>query len=355
MESLPCEVVDYITKFVKPVDLYNWCRINKNYNTMLRTLIKRSVLSEIENRLRDIFDDLPQFLQILAKSKSVISGSFIIQCILNEYWNDTDIDIYIPIKGNNITGYTENDNPITIMEDYLYKTMKFTHYEAANRYGHDINTEKLIFNWIRNYLKGNYSIQVIQVNIDENISEVKNFIHQTFDFDICKNIYNFAENQSYLSLYKMNQICSKMTKFKCAYRLGSSIERCKKYQKRGFVFTNLNKLSYEKLANKSPVPYGTGLNHVSIFKIRKGIRESEEGIYHLISGNKNILEEAWGYGKVIEIVSRGIILRDDSYNVGECPKNCIVKFCHNKINHIHYKGVHLGHGSCTDFIFVIVE
>src|ERR1700722_4295200 len=91
-----------IIKYLYPIDLYNLCLTNKKFNMMLKNKIKKSIISEIENRLKNILDNFLEFQEFLNKSSSIISGSFIIQCILGEYWNNSDIDIYVPTKGNNI-------------------------------------------------------------------------------------------------------------------------------------------------------------------------------------------------------------------------------------------------------------
>jgi hypothetical protein len=65
-------------------------------------------MNKINNRLLSIFGNrLPALKKIMQKTGCVISGSFIIQCLLDETWKNTDIDFYVPMPGNKITKHIQ--------------------------------------------------------------------------------------------------------------------------------------------------------------------------------------------------------------------------------------------------------
>jgi hypothetical protein len=79
----------------------------------------------IDTRLYEIFGNETQiFKQLLEETGGIISGSFVLQCILNEKWDNSDIDIYISLKDNDIT-YTEYNNRKTEMDDFIYSNSIF--------------------------------------------------------------------------------------------------------------------------------------------------------------------------------------------------------------------------------------
>src|SRR3990172_4731194 len=87
-----------------PIALFNLRRTNQHFNTRITdVMIVKNIAKQIILRLKHIFGDkLSEFKQILQETKAVITGSFIIQCVLDVYWKDSDIDIFIPTYGNKI-------------------------------------------------------------------------------------------------------------------------------------------------------------------------------------------------------------------------------------------------------------
>jgi hypothetical protein len=67
----------------------------KKYNkTITKENIKKNTVDEINRRLRIIFgDDCMELMQILREGGAIISGSFIIQCMLGETWKNATIII----------------------------------------------------------------------------------------------------------------------------------------------------------------------------------------------------------------------------------------------------------------------
>jgi len=97
---------DFVKKEIfsklSPLSFYNLKLCNKLWNKYITlSMIKESIIKEINTRLLAILGDkYNDFIEILNITKAVISGSFIIQCILGEHWEDSDIDIYFPTINN---------------------------------------------------------------------------------------------------------------------------------------------------------------------------------------------------------------------------------------------------------------
>lgn len=296
-------------------DVYNFSQIVTNHKDFI---YQRTIL-EIRKRLKEIFqDNLDEFLNLLQQTGAIISGSFILQCILNEYW-ESDIDIYFPIQDNEIKE-TPSQNPTSEIDDFLYKSrMQMTGYFAANRYGSDVD---LKIKWIRNYKKldedkfyksykhfsrseiekmgenNKYTFQTILVDINK--SEMQNFIVNTFDFDICKNIFD----GNTLYIHNIKDIVERKTQFKYSYRIQSSLLRCKKYEGRGFEIIGKN------------IPYSEILEN-----------------YHEDLARKNKA----GYYPYVEIKVQDIKNTD---KFKDCSLDCVLKLAHPEDKHYHIYGDH---------------
>lgn len=372
----------HIIHYFSPKDLYNLIQTCKFYREFITfNYFEQQIIVEINRRLYEIFgDDLSGFKKMLKETKSVISGSFIIQCALEEYWENSDIDIYIPMIGNNITR-TPNRNPKSDLEDFLHAKLAWCSWEAANRYGSDINSD---IEFIREYKKenGKYKIQTILVKIDKGFDVLNNFIKNNFDFDMCKNMYYF-DGKDNISINNINEMLSRRTNFKTTRRLGSNILRCKKYMERGIVFDNKKDLSYETLANNSYNKHIRGYDTV-VFKVRPtgetlnrkmqcvNSMDKEYGpvydqpgiVYTLISGDVSLIKRTPNYDRVIldttpydiEIKNENtLILYAHTYNKSiKCDEKCVVNFCQDNVKHVHYQGENLL-DAYTNLIFVIVD
>lgn len=83
-------------KEVTPLTLYKLKFLNKTFNDIITfDMIKSSIIKEICRRLSAIFvNKLGVFLALWGKNGGIISSSFILQCILDEYWDGDAIDIF---------------------------------------------------------------------------------------------------------------------------------------------------------------------------------------------------------------------------------------------------------------------
>lgn len=206
---------------VSPIDLYNLKMSTKyHYNLITYSDIKYVIISNIINKLQEMIDvKINDLLKFMDKYEITISGSFIIQCILNEYWVDSDVDMYtyssvnlnknIFVNNNyTVSGYTTENE---------YATLKYIKMMGV--------FEK------HNKLK----VQLIVLDTDKDIYE---YVKTTCDFDVCKNIFNIKNGKCNLQIHNLQNIMNKQ--ISCNF-LGMSCTmptRKLKYEKRGFIFKN---------------------------------------------------------------------------------------------------------------------
>lgn len=259
-----------IIDHLKGDDLYTLLQTCQYYKkTITLSLIKKQTLKVINQKFYELFGNLtPDFKKIIKELECVITGSFILQSILSLYWKETDMDIYV-------LGSKEDEKSKTILDDFLTDKMGYKIVKHTSSYSESIAG----ILEVRTYDKKDspYQVQLIIVTVEDNLH---NYVESNFDFDICKNIYSIDKNnKESLSIYKINEILSKKTKFALndRNRVGSSVERCKKYQKRGFDFTNKDTLTYKDF------------KHANIFEVTK--LDIDTSSYQLVNGDMNKFKE----------------------------------------------------------------
>jgi hypothetical protein len=263
--------------------LYHLKQINQHYHTITDDDINRAAIKEINHRLLLIFTDkLIDFKKLLQSSCAVISGSFIIQCLLGEHWNDSDIDIFVPTKGVHFA--THYHNEYTDIENMLYNMKLPRIYESERVYTHkppSVNNVRMYASvqdvrHTKNYHTMSYSesiklfsflniarkqgeynvdylircdkayeehvygnkmrkIQIIQVDVEPTYQHMVDYIQSSFDFDLCKNIYAI-NTQEILTIGQLNQVMNKKTSIDMDNLDHRSKERRVRYETRGFKF-----------------------------------------------------------------------------------------------------------------------
>lgn len=322
-----------------PLDLLNLKRTNKLFSSIVTfSIMKKLILYYINKRLLLIFgENTNKIKEILNNTKTVISGSFLIQCILNEYWNDSDIDIYSPVVSNKKC-FIDHDNPFTDIEKFLHEKYRFTNTSDAHRYGDALSNNRTDIKWVRTYQNSINKIQIIQVEVENNFSKLKEFIHNTFDFNICKNIYYIDNNKENISIFNLLNVLNKTEKFKTKYNLKSSMTRCLKYRNRGFDIHNNR--TYECLANLSYNGYGHKTHE--IYTVKKN-----NTLLQVISGDINVLKQY-----INPLISSGkcfIRHLPTHCNYLYTNTDCLLKFCESNVKHSHI----IAYGPHnTDLIFI---
>jgi hypothetical protein len=223
-----------IINYLSQLDLYNLSQTCKYYNENIN--FKNNVIKGINTRLLDVFgDNYNTFKNILKKTKGVISGSFIIQSILNTYWQGSDIDIFIPIKENDMIKTGQTLCMHSEMDEFLNSIMVCVNSLCGAYNGDKIESN---MHYIRTYetVITKYPIRILLIDTD--VNGIHKFIKNYFDFDICKNAYWNYDNTDNIYTTSISDILNKQAKFAFGQNVIQSYDRCKKYVKRGFSFTD---------------------------------------------------------------------------------------------------------------------
>lgn len=187
----------------------------------------------IENRLKNIFNNdnnYNEFMNTMKDSKAIISGSFILECIYNQEWNDADIDIFVSRKIKiNKNELSTNDRPSSILDKWFSDKYGMKDYDACVHYGNDITRQNVIL-WVRKYIINGKEFQII--TLDMYPSKIQSFIEKNFDFDICKNTYCPLHNK--ISIFDTKCLEDKECAFNYTVNCETSKTRAKKYEARGF-------------------------------------------------------------------------------------------------------------------------
>ena len=79
------------------MDLYNLAQTCKRFQKQIKMVhMKKSVHHEVQRRMGHICGNKWNTIsKVMKKSGAIISGSFVLQCIMGEQWNGSDIDIYV--------------------------------------------------------------------------------------------------------------------------------------------------------------------------------------------------------------------------------------------------------------------
>ena len=312
-----------IAPYLQFVDLYRLKCCNKYLSRCCNLQSKLS--NGISKRLCDIFEDNSnEFKALLEQTGAIVSGSFILQSILNENWN-SDLDLYVPMHQreklcnflykNIVMRNKYDDGYCWTLEDLQYddmQTCKIIYHpkiRVCNRYRIDKHKAK---------------IKLWTVDDDH----LETFITNTTDLDICRNVYGITGGNEYVKVFRIDQIIDKRTEFKVGKYFTAGLERYFKYQARGFTFTNDLSLMFEKIVRRSG-------KHLVFW-----VEQVDEMWYEVIDGDFNNLKlfqhiiidpkRRKGYPIVPDFILDGhsfkfgprVKLRDCPDDPANCP------FCH---------------------------
>lgn len=325
LNLLPLDLFKYeFISLLSPLDFYHFKLINKEYHQLITlNWLKTSILSHINKRLLTIFgEQYDRLIEIMNNTGAVISGSFIIQCILGEYWQ-SDIDFYFPTKGN------KEYNDYKIYRNSFYELEQFFYHECHYGCVDSCDVTKYKYNRsisiVRNYRVNHdiyKDIQIIHFNTGK--SKMINRINEAVDFDICKNGYYVKNNKQQIYIYKLIDILHKETIFMYSGSLGDSIKRCYKYRNRGFTINN--HYTSDKLLKVSNIGR-FGCNTLSVlnylnYEVKKyEIRRIENDQYELLTEMNDDLQLNFD-------INNNII------TLNKCSNDCVLCFCNDNQKHI---------------------
>lgn len=237
MITLPSEIRAHC---LEPLDEYRLSQTCRTFHTKYCN----DLLKKINTRLVNIFGDkLPELKKIMSETNSVISGSFIVQCLLGEKWK-SDVDFFVS---------HESDQMMTKIDNFMLNTMSYDG-KYVPAYSDIAGCERI--KWTmdyyprrcddKNYSVSDSDIQIICIDVEKSYDAMRDHVVNYFDFDVCKNMY-YHDGHDKLIVHDLEGILSRRTEFKFSNlgadkmnfdNIKSNISRYEKYTRRGFKFTN---------------------------------------------------------------------------------------------------------------------
>ncbi len=372
------EIINYLTS----KDILNLVASSADCVKVLKYYhFEQAVIREINRRLRNIFKDkYDDFKMEMQKNSAVISGSFILQCILCEDWKVSDIDIYVPVRDVTLT--TTPGRSYTDLENFLYNNIALTELYSGQYDNTIILGTRKYASYTEKYLKEveggqnpNITYQINRENrlkyintdmspiqiiqIDCHPEEVNDFILNDFDFDIIKSNYYISDGIEYLTIVNLPNILKRETQFQISDKYRHEWDRKKKYEERGFKFTY----------NKDPHMYiksskGIIDEHFIIFEVEQLDKnefqllsrnfEKIDNVHHCLSELQNFTNYARMHNRYVPF---GLVPFDvhfiypdvihlDGFHECQNEKECPIKCFFPKQKHIHMTYM-------KDYIFII--
>ncbi|MCJ7636688.1 MAG: hypothetical protein MUO21_04295 [Nitrososphaeraceae archaeon] len=332
-----------IFNFISLEDAYRLSLVNSAlYKRMNKNYFYNIIKNRIEHRLKIILgDNYIPFIKMMVKTNAVLSGSFIHQCVLNEKYDNTDIDIYVGSRKNdetmikffksisafsdvdygemykkafscmeNITNHYIDNNNLIPQEDKDYINEDRTH--IYNYYYGEIAKRT---NGILEKLKKDcVKFQLVWIKTIESYT-LSDHIKNT-GFDVCKNLMYYDKKlNAHLQMFNFKELLFKRTTF-TIQNIDDFYYRVDKYSKRGFHFKpKYNKLLYLEYLYMH-------FSHVHILKTN-----FDEKIFNSLKGIK------CGVNCPIKLLFRNvrhyhtILSHDRSKCCGDGGNGCYYGFC----------------------------
>lgn len=278
MDSLfTTDINNILIEYMSTKEMFD---MKKSIDNMKLTdaMIKKKFIQNINSRLADVFGDkLDTFKKFLEDTQSFISGSFIMQCILEEKYDGSDIDIYT-CKKENVVNYplelgtlfpNEKENMpnnndaranIHYYQNSGYEVIATTHYDVCDFYMNE------------------FRIQFI-------ITEKPYSMIDNFDMDICKNTYSIKNGKEYVSVHNIDQLLEKKSDY--IYRViinDNSNNVMNRYMTRYYKYID-RKYIINKIIPKNVIDKYTNNTNIYISSI---ISEDDHAIKIICKRKKNL-------------------------------------------------------------------
>ena len=233
------DILGIIISDYDPVDVYNLKHIDKYHyanipNDMIYEMIKKNVVRKLREIYGDKYDEVTQTME---KYKMRMSGSFLIQCALNNYWN-SDIDLYtLQYVNEKIFSWTH------AVDVFSNDT------ERRSPYVQILDIRK-ITDYVPNHTDSLHKnvLQLITLDANARCKSVSSCIRSTFDFDICRNVYKIKNGEASLKIGNLHGLMNK--EIHVGNGMGrNNAERYEKYAQRGFKIRPIATTDYIKYIN----------------------------------------------------------------------------------------------------------
>ncbi len=225
MNTLSQDVIQIIMCYLDNKTIW-LLKKNKIINSRIANeIIIYNAIENINKKINKLLIIEPFFNNILNFKNVYISGSFILQCILDERYNFSDIDIY-----------TNNIQLIKLLNIKDIQNI-ICDYNPARVYDIYLNDTNIVD-----------KLQIIYIET----KNIYNSINKYFDFDFLKNIYNYKKKK--LFIFNIESVMDKISnlydvnlfKYKEYYKIKNKIKRIGKYEGRGFnIIYNKNVLQQQ--------------------------------------------------------------------------------------------------------------
>jgi len=252
-----------ITKYLDCKDINNLKNTNPKFNKRINF---KNLQDVVQNKFETLLESLlgghfNKFYELLKQCNATISGSIILQLLLNEQWADSDIDLYIcgsKDKCNNsiidfltdtqlfkIKTFNSYNNmlptkicQITEIYDFTFKNkMSYVNKIQIIKIGYDKETYDEHPDYNEDYIKLDY----IKLDYIEPDAKLNQTIVDHYDFDVCKNMIYYDNNGFNLKINSLNNVfnkCISNINILDGGYMNSSFMRIIKYNHRGFTFDN---------------------------------------------------------------------------------------------------------------------
>ena len=258
------DCVAVICKFLEPKDIVTLYHMYPKILPKISLAYKRRVAEKMDEFFRNTFkDNYEKFKKCMISCNAILSGSIILQKSLGETWpghrsGRLDIDLFVAVKpiyqerfDYNEKGFTfyNHDHKFKLgykkIHHFLHKLRErkngyngyVTHSQYMNEFG-----EKVLLR-LNQYVLEDNIFQVVEIN-KEKFNSWGEFIEETVDFDICKNLFYYNEEGTIeLEIVSLPSILNKQTTFHYVHDREASIKRREKYVDRGFTFERKNRLN----------------------------------------------------------------------------------------------------------------
>lgn len=229
-------LINIIVKYLdNDRDIYFLSFVNKelylnfnNFNKYFKEKISKEIFKEINHRLQNnYFKDIQNILYI---DDAIVSGSFLIQCILNEDW-DTDLDIFL--HKNSIgrihkvlchLGNCDCHSLYYDFDDSDFDDYDFDDYDNISSIGKSTKYK----------IKGRF-VDIVDTEKDNN-EKLKTFLLERKSLTIWKNIYyiNKSKNKGVLYVDNIEDIMLKRVNKNEIFNTDIRERFDRKYRYRGF-------------------------------------------------------------------------------------------------------------------------